>query len=96
LPDRSVLVAALLQHGLAGLQEFQQTGLASFRADFEAADALLDLPVIAQGAADTIQGHARGIDADGALLINTGIGLQRVLSADVSVRPVIPNPAEAL
>jgi BirA family biotin operon repressor/biotin-[acetyl-CoA-carboxylase] ligase len=81
---------------LAGLQEFEQTGLASFRADFEASDALFDLPVIAQGATDTIHGRARGIDADGALLISTAIGLQRVLSADVSVRPSPPIPAEAL
>jgi len=96
LPDRSALVAALLQHGLAGLQELQQTGLASFRDDFEAADALFDLPVIAQGATDSIHGTARGIDADGALLISTASGLQRVLSADVSVRPATPSPAEAL
>jgi BirA family biotin operon repressor/biotin-[acetyl-CoA-carboxylase] ligase len=96
LPDRSAVVAALLQHGLAGLQELQQTGLASFRDDFEAADALFDLPIIAQGATDSIHGTARGIDADGALLISTASGLQRVLSADVSVRPATPSPAEAL
>jgi BirA family biotin operon repressor/biotin-[acetyl-CoA-carboxylase] ligase len=30
---------------------------------------------------------ACGVDADGALLIRTDAGLQRVLSGDVSVRP---------
>ena len=87
LPNRSQLAAALVQHGIAGLQQFEHAGFEPFRADFEAADALHDLPVIARGAAGDLHGTARGIDADGALLINTVDGLQRVLSADVSVRP---------
>jgi BirA family biotin operon repressor/biotin-[acetyl-CoA-carboxylase] ligase len=93
-PDRNQLAAALLQHGIAGLQHFGQAGLEPFRDDFTAADALRDLPVVARGAAGDLHGIARGIDAEGALLIQTADGLQRVLSADVSVRPVDHNPAE--
>lgn len=94
LPGRSQLAAALLHQGLCGLQHFGQAGLEPFSAEFAAADALRDLPVVARGAAGDLQGIARGIDAEGALLIQTADGLQRVLSADVSVRPVDRNLAE--
>jgi BirA family biotin operon repressor/biotin-[acetyl-CoA-carboxylase] ligase len=94
LPDRSQLAAALLREGISGLQQFERSGLEPFRADYDAADALRNQPVVARGAAGDLHGIARGIDAEGALLIQTADGLQRVLSADVSVRPVDHNPAE--
>jgi biotin-[acetyl-CoA-carboxylase] ligase BirA-like protein len=87
LPSRSELVAALLACGIAGLREFERAGLAPFQAGYAQADALHGLPVVASGGAQTLQGTACGIDADGALLIQSAAGLQRVLSGDVSVRP---------
>jgi len=69
------------------LREFERAGLAPFQAGYAQADALHGLPVVASGGEQTLQGTACGIDADGALLIRTDAGLQRVLSGDVSVRP---------
>ena len=87
LPSRSELVAALLECGIAGLREFERAGLAPFQAGYAQADALHGLPVVASGGAQTLQGTACGIDADGALLFHSAAGLQRVVSGDVSVRP---------
>ena len=38
-----------------------------------------------------IDGICRGADDDGALLLETGTGVQRILSGDVSLRPVPPG-----
>lgn len=94
LPGRSQLAGALLREGITGLQQFEQGGLEPFRADFDAADALRGQTVVARGAIQDLQGVARGIDSEGALLIDTAGGLQRVLSADVSVRSLESNPAD--
>ena len=87
LPGRSALAAALLHQGVTGLGVFGREGLAPFHPAFTAADALVGQPVVAQGATSQRVGQACGIDPDGALLLQTREGLQRVFSADVSVRP---------
>jgi BirA family biotin operon repressor/biotin-[acetyl-CoA-carboxylase] ligase len=50
------------------------------------ADALRGRPVTVTAAAASATGVARGIDLDGALLVETPQGLLRFISGDVSVR----------
>jgi BirA family biotin operon repressor/biotin-[acetyl-CoA-carboxylase] ligase len=85
-PPREVLVAALLEHGVAAMEEFARSGLASFAAEYRAADALADRKVRIEGGNDPMDGTARGIDADGALKIEHGGRIHRIIAGDVSVR----------
>lgn len=74
------------------LRAFEQQGFAAFQARFNARDALAQTPVTLS---DGQQGVAMGVDPVGALLLQTGQGLQRVTSAEVSVRRAAgtANPA---
>ncbi|WP_296493927.1 biotin--[acetyl-CoA-carboxylase] ligase [Rhodoferax sp.] len=70
------------------VQRFEAHGFAPFQNAFNARDALAQLPVTLS---DGLQGLAHGVDASGALLVATAHGVQRVTSAEVSVRPQ-PGP----
>lgn len=71
------------------VQRFEAHGFASFQQAFNARDALAQLPVTLS---DGLQGVAQGVDATGALLVAGAQGVQRITSAEVSVR-VQPGPA---
>ena len=87
-PLRETLVAALLDHNIALLEEFARTGFAAVRDEYLAADALHGLPVqILGGGARVPGGMARGVDADGALLVEHQGKLHAVVAGEVSVRP---------
>jgi len=86
LPDIDVaetlrLVAAPLVHAV---QRFTQAGFAPLQSRFHARDALRGLAV---QTSDGVEGMALGVDAAGALQIQTTAGMVRILSAEVSVRP---------
>ena len=66
------------------VQRFETHGFAPFQQAFNARDALAQLPVTLS---DGVQGVAQGVDAAGALLVASAQGVQRVTSAEVSVRP---------
>ena len=67
------------------LQVFAQQGFAPFQARFNAVDALAGLDVTLS---DGTTGVTHGVDASGALRVQTATGWQCVSSAEVSVRPV--------
>jgi BirA family biotin operon repressor/biotin-[acetyl-CoA-carboxylase] ligase len=66
---------------------FEQQGFGDLRNAFHARDLLYGREVICT---DGTTGTARGVDASGALLVHTESGLQKISSAEVSVRPVVP------
>ena len=70
------------------VQHFEAHGFAPFQKAFNARDALAGLPVTLS---DGLQGVAQGVDATGALRVTGAQGVQRITSAEVSVR-VQPNP----
>jgi BirA family biotin operon repressor/biotin-[acetyl-CoA-carboxylase] ligase len=81
------LLAGPLAHTI---DAFERKGFAPFQAAFNARDALAQMAVTLS---DGTQGVAQGVDAQGALMLQTQAGLQRVISAEVSVRPVrAPSP----
>lgn len=87
--DRNALLAALLI-GLQGvLEAFGAGGFPALRDRWQVLDAYAGAPVrVVSGAATVLEGTGAGVDADGALLLRTGRGIERILSGDVSLRPV--------
>ena len=67
------------------LQKFEQTGFSPFQADFNARDILARRSVILS---DGTTGQALGVDADGALRLQTDNGIKLVTSSEVSARPL--------
>jgi BirA family biotin operon repressor/biotin-[acetyl-CoA-carboxylase] ligase len=67
--------------------DFEAQGFAGLRSAFHARDLLYGREVTCT---DGTSGTARGVDASGALLVHTASGLQKISSAEVSVRPVLP------
>ncbi len=84
--DRNQVVASLIQCLIRGLTVFEQEGLKPFRDEWQRADALRGRAVNVTTVQDTTRGTARGIDLDGALLVETPKGLLRFVSGDVTVR----------
>ena len=88
LPGRSLAVSALINELALALEEFGARGMSAFADEWRGADALVNRPVRVLQGERTLEGLARGVDADGALLLDAGDGRQRILSGEVSVRPV--------
>jgi len=84
--DRNRLCAALVTELVQGLLAFERQGLAAFADEWRAADALAGLVVAVDAPGGQLVGHARGIDAEGALCVQGIEGLQRFHSGEVTVR----------
>jgi BirA family biotin operon repressor/biotin-[acetyl-CoA-carboxylase] ligase len=87
-PDRNVIVAGVLRRLLPALRDFPRHGLKPHLSHWSACDALFDREVNVENAGEITRGVARGIDAHGALLIETPGGVQRFISGEVSVRQI--------
>lgn len=81
-PDALMKVAEPL---LATLQAFERTGFAPLQHAFNARDALHNVPVTLS---DGRHGVARGVDATGAMLVDTERGQEAISSSELSVRPL--------
>ena len=86
MPARNVLAAAVIGTLLDGLEQFAADGFAPFAAEWSALDLTRGNAVNVTGAARDLVGIARGVDADGALLVETALGTQAVHAGDVSLR----------
>ncbi|HEU0225687.1 MAG TPA: biotin--[acetyl-CoA-carboxylase] ligase [Steroidobacteraceae bacterium] len=86
--SRNALAAALVAELALMLEEFATRGMAAFADEWRGADALAGRPVRVLQDGREFEGLARGVDADGALLVDAPGGRHRVLSGEVSVRSV--------
>ena len=84
-PSRNALAALLASELAAALRHFASHGFAPFAAEWKRRDLLADQPVRIE-AAEVLNGTARGVDADGGLIVETIAGRQVVHAGDVSVR----------
>jgi len=93
LPDMDAPAAlALVAPSLVqAVQRFGEQGFGPLRPAFHARDLLYGQELVCS---DATMGVARGVDAQGALLLHTAQGLKKITSAEVSVRPVSPRPAD--
>jgi BirA family biotin operon repressor/biotin-[acetyl-CoA-carboxylase] ligase len=87
-PPRNELAAVLITELTQALVEFGARGLAAFADEWRAVDALADRPVQVMQGGQPLTGLARGVDGDGALLLEVDGARRRILSGEVSVRPV--------
>ena len=85
-PHRNALIAALLGEIVAMLPVFAERGFAAFAAEWRALDALADAHVKVINGAQTLYGAARGVEEDGALLVEIDGAVQKFVSGEVSLR----------
>ena len=86
-PPRAALAGALINELAELFADYPHHGFAAYRSEWRAGDYLRGRAVRVDDAAGPISGKAVGIDADGALLVETAGGeRRRVVAGDVSVR----------
>jgi BirA family biotin operon repressor/biotin-[acetyl-CoA-carboxylase] ligase len=85
-PNRSELLAALLNELLPLLANFERDGFSSWREAWQRLDAHAGKPVILTTGADKLAGTARGVDERGALLLETSLGVQSIYGGEISLR----------
>jgi BirA family transcriptional regulator, biotin operon repressor / biotin---[acetyl-CoA-carboxylase] ligase len=85
-PGRNRCTAAIVESMIEALVEFEHHGLQPFAEEWRAADALAGVPARVQFGDQVYQGIARGIDEDGALLLEVPGQLLRFTSGEVTVR----------
>lgn len=83
---RGQLVSLLLNAIVTVLDEFEQGGFSTLRAEWMALDVFRDAPVTVSSVNQAIAGVARGVDDTGALLLETAQGLQAFHGGEVSLR----------
>ncbi|HEU5133516.1 MAG TPA: biotin--[acetyl-CoA-carboxylase] ligase [Steroidobacteraceae bacterium] len=86
VPDRNAIAAALLARLLPAFESFPRHGLTPHLDDWHHCDALRDREVRVENAGEITRGVARGVDAHGALLVETPTGVRRFISGEVTVR----------
>ncbi len=87
LPPRSGVAVQVAGTMLEGLRVFGRDGFAPFAQEWTGYDALRDAAVTVLRYDGPIEGRARGVGADGALLLETATGmLERVHAGEVSLR----------
>jgi BirA family biotin operon repressor/biotin-[acetyl-CoA-carboxylase] ligase len=85
-PDRNRVAIALITSLVEGLAQFEREGFAAFVDEYAQYDALRGVPLRVSGASGELDGVGAGIDARGALQLQTAAGLCGIDSADVTVR----------
>lgn len=86
-PRRTELATALVDALRALFADYERHGFAPYRDEWRSADHLNGMAVSVDESSGSVHGTARGIDADGALLVETGADRpRRIISGDVSVR----------
>ena len=84
---RNRLVAAVIESCVTGLEQFRAEGFAPFKTQWNSADVLRNQPIMVSDVNGQRRGFARGIDAQGALLLERDDGSREtVIAGDVSVR----------
>ena len=88
VPVRSRLASSAANALLDACAQYEAHGLGPFAARWRERDALRGRPVRAVSGGTSIEGTARGIDDDGALLVEHAAGIVRCDSGEVTVRAV--------
>jgi BirA family biotin operon repressor/biotin-[acetyl-CoA-carboxylase] ligase len=86
--DAPSTLAAIVLPLVRAVQAFEASGFGELRSAFHTRDLLYGREVTCT---DGTTGTARGVDASGALLVHTASGLQKISSAEVSVRPAVSS-----
>ena len=87
-PKRNEAATVLIAELAAALLEFGGRGMAAFADEWQEADALAGRRVRVLHGGLHLDGLARGVDGDGALMLETDGVRRRILSGEVSVREI--------
>lgn len=87
-PTASRVLGVVLRHLHRLFRIYGTAGFGALRGAWQQRNAFADLPVNILGESSTLTGNCAGVDEDGALLLDTPEGVQRILSGDVSLRLV--------
>lgn len=85
-PKRNVLAAAIAEDIIVMLQTFAERGFEPFIDEWRQLDTLAHAQVKVISGTETIVGTARGVELDGALLVDVDGQLRRFVSGEVSLR----------
>jgi BirA family biotin operon repressor/biotin-[acetyl-CoA-carboxylase] ligase len=85
-PSRNLVAGAILDELLSMLLQYERQGFGAFRDAWVALDALNGRPAQIIVGDSVVAGVARGVDADGALLLDSGARVQRFVSGEASLR----------
>jgi BirA family biotin operon repressor/biotin-[acetyl-CoA-carboxylase] ligase len=88
VPSRNLVAGAILDELLSMLGQFEREGFAAFRDAWTALDALSGRPARVLLGRTVISGTSRGVDQEGALLLDTGDRVQRFVSGEASLRVI--------
>ncbi|HSN73292.1 MAG TPA: hypothetical protein VLT59_17380, partial [Steroidobacteraceae bacterium] len=86
LPDRNRVAGALLAAVPDVLSTFEVSGFGPFQNEWRQLDAVHGNPVRLIAGDRVIRGVAQGVAGDGALLLDTGIAIERYVSGELSLR----------
>lgn len=88
VPSRPALLAAILAELERLCATYASGGFPALKDAWEQRNAFAELPVRISGDHTALEGICAGVDDDGALLLRTDTGMQRILAGDVSLRPL--------
>ena len=84
--SRNKIAGVLLSELLLVAEQFQRSGLTPFLDEWIAADAYSDKSVVILQGDEQITGYARGVDSNGAIILETDTGVRQFHSGEVSLR----------
>lgn len=88
--DRNAVLVEVARALADVLRVFEREGFAAFRDEWASLHLWQDAPVaVHEPDGHVMLGRAAGVDAQGALLLDTGAGLKPILSGDVSLRRAV-------
>jgi BirA family biotin operon repressor/biotin-[acetyl-CoA-carboxylase] ligase len=85
-PSRNRVAGAILDELLSMLAQYERFGFAAFRDAWMALDAMDGRNAQVVVGENALRGIARGVDLEGALLLETGEGMQRFVTGEASLR----------
>jgi BirA family biotin operon repressor/biotin-[acetyl-CoA-carboxylase] ligase len=85
-PSRNLVAGAILDELLSMLLQYERFGFSAFRDAWTALDGLKDRQAQVMVGGTAILGVARGVDSDGALLLETKGRMERFVSGEASLR----------
>lgn len=83
IPDREIIVGALIDSLYLTFRQFAESGLAAFMDDWRQHDWLRGREITVDMPDKQVTGKAAGVDDDGMLLVDTNAGQVRVLSGSI-------------
>ncbi|MDD1796373.1 bifunctional biotin--[acetyl-CoA-carboxylase] ligase/biotin operon repressor BirA [Enterovibrio makurazakiensis] len=86
LPDKNTLAAALINGVMDSLRQYEETGMAGFVAKWDKWDNFKGRSVKLLLGERIVEGIARGINEQGALLLETESGIAPYLGGEISLR----------